>query len=168
MSSELRSMEKNIQSTEVLEDASFWKRVSVAMCHKTIAYVDDGFGDRTPVCREDTHYRADSDSRIYAAIPGRTRIGPVIQFHIIQFVGTHGIEIQIPTTRTPNRTSRVVIRQGVNCNAAELHFSNHTSIELLLDRSVAVESEPCSTEMEQSRIEETYVTQYEIPTNPAY
>ena len=29
-----------------------------------------------------THPRADSDSRIYAAIPGRTVIGPVIQVHI--------------------------------------------------------------------------------------
>ena len=36
--------------------------------------------------------------------------------------------------------------------------------ESLMERSVAKESELCSTEMEQSRIEETDATQFEIPT----
>ena len=54
------TLEKSIQFTKVCEDASFWKRVSIGMCHKTIADVDDGFGDRTPACREYTHPRADS------------------------------------------------------------------------------------------------------------
>ena len=43
-----------------------------------------------------------------------------------------------------------------------------TSSELLLERSVAKESEPCFTEMEQSSIEETHATQFEIQTNPVY
>ena len=47
---------------------------------------------------ECAHPRADSDSRIYAATPGRTIIGPVIQVHIKQFLGTHGIEMRIPST----------------------------------------------------------------------
>ena len=51
---------------------------------------------------EKTHPRAESDSRIYAAIPVRTIIGPVLQVHISQFLGTHGIEIQIPSTTTPD------------------------------------------------------------------
>ena len=45
---------------------------------------------------------------------------------------------------------------------------NPTSSELLLERYVAKESEPCSTELEQSRIRETHATQFEIPTNPVY
>ena len=53
------------------------------MHYRTIADVDDGFG----ACREHAHPRADSDSRIYAAIPGRTVIGPVFQVHIRQFLG---------------------------------------------------------------------------------
>ena len=53
--------------------------------------------------------RADSDSRIYAAI---LSLEPVIQVHIIQFPGTHGIEIQIPSTTTPNRTPWVLICRG--------------------------------------------------------
>ena len=45
---------------------------------------------------------------------------------------------------------------------------NPTSSELLLERSVAKESELCSTEMEQSSIEETHATQFEIQTIPVY
>ena len=35
-------------------------------------------------------------------------------------------------------------------------------------RSIAKGSELCSTLLEQSRIEETHATQYEIPTDPVY
>ena len=54
----------------------------------------------------------------------------------------------------------------------ELHLRdpghNPTSSELLLDRFIAKERELCSTEMDQSRIEETHATQFEIQTNPVY
>ena len=73
-------------------------------------------------------------------------IGPVIQVHIFQFLGTHGIEVQIPSTTNPKRTSWVS----------------------LLERSIAKESEPFSTEMEQSRIEETHATHSKHPTNLVY
>ena len=62
------TLEKSLQFTKVCEDASFWKRLPIGVCYKTIADVDNGFGDRTPACREFSHPRADSDSRIYAAI----------------------------------------------------------------------------------------------------
>ena len=41
------TLEKDFHFTKVCEDASFWKRVSIEMCYKTIADADDGFGDRT-------------------------------------------------------------------------------------------------------------------------
>ena len=48
------------------------------------------------------HQHAESThSGLHAAIPGRTVIGPVVQVHTIQFLGTHGIEIQIPSTTEP-------------------------------------------------------------------
>ena len=54
----------------------------------------------------------------------------------------------------------------------ELHLRdpghNPTSSELLPERSIAKESGPCSTVLEQSRIEETHATQFEIPANPVY
>ena len=42
-----------------------------------------------------------------------------------------------------------------------------TSSELLLE-TVTVKSEPCSSEMEQSSIEETHATQFENQTNAVY
>ena len=39
--------------------------------------------------------RAESDSRFFAAIPERTLLRPVLQVHIVRFLGTHGIEVQI-------------------------------------------------------------------------
>ena len=68
--------------------------------------------------------RADNASRIYAAIPGRTTIGPVAQVHNTQFLGTRGIEIQIPSTTKPNRTSWVVLCRGKNRFVDELHLRN--------------------------------------------
>ena len=53
------------------------KEFSIGMCHKTILGVDDGFGDRT----------APSDSRIYVTIPGQSVFGPVLQVHVIQYLG---------------------------------------------------------------------------------
>ena len=58
------TQKKEIQFTQVCEDASFFGRVSVGMCYKAIADVDDGFGDRSPACTRITHRRVDSDSRL--------------------------------------------------------------------------------------------------------
>ena len=81
------------------------KESSIGMCHKTIADVDDDFGDRTPACREYTHPRADSVPQFHDEL----LLDQFLQVHIKQFLGTHGIEIQIPSTTTPNRSSWVVI-----------------------------------------------------------
>ena len=136
------------------------------MCYKTAADVDDGFGDRTRACRERTHPRANSNSRIFAAIPERTVIGPVRQVHIVKFLGTHGIEIQIPSTTTKERNSWVVLYRGKNRFVDALPHRdpghNPTSKEFLLERSIAKESEPCATESEQSLIEETHAKQSKI------
>ena len=126
---------------------------------KTVADVDNGFGDRTPACREYTHPREDKHFRIYVAIPERTVIGPGIQVHIRQFLGTHGIEIQVPSTTTPCR--------GKNRLVYELHFRD-PGHKITFGTIYAKESEPCSTELEHSRIEETHATQSNNPPNPVY
>ena len=65
-----------------------------------------------------------------------------------------------------------MVCRGKNSYVDELHLNdpdhNPASSVLLLERSVATESEPCSTEMEQSSIEETHTKQFEIHTNPVY
>ena len=112
-----------------------------------------GFGDRTPACREYTHPRADSHSRVHASIPERTVIGLVLQVHFVKFLGTHGIEIQMPSTTTKKSNPLgVVICRGKTRFVDELlhrdQGHNPTSSELLLERSIAKESEPCATELE--------------------
>ena len=47
-------MEKDFQFTRICEHAMFVRRVSFRMSYRTIPDVDDGFGDRTPACREYT------------------------------------------------------------------------------------------------------------------
>ena len=51
---------------------------------------------------------------------------------------------------------------------SEIQDTIPQSSELHSERSIAKEGEPCSTELEQSRIEETHATQFKIPTNPVY
>ena len=90
----------------------------------------------------------------------------------MHLLGTHGIEVQIPSMTNPKRTSWVLICGGNNRYVDEIHLRdpghNPTSSELLLERFIAKESELCSTEIEQSRIEETHATQFEIPMDPVY
>ena len=64
--------------------AAFWELVSVGMRCKTIPDVDDGVGGRTPACREYTHLREQTNSRIYAAIAGNTIIGPVLHGRMVK------------------------------------------------------------------------------------
>ena len=109
MSSEIRNTGEKFPIYKSLWRHVILERVSIGMSYKTLLGVDDGFGDRTPACWDYTLPRADSDSRIYAAIPGQTIIGPVLQVYIIQFLGIKGIEIQIPSTTTKERTSWGVI-----------------------------------------------------------
>ena len=72
------------------------------MSDKTIPDVNDGFGNRAPASREYTVPREDPNSIIFVTLPGQTIIGPVLQAHILQYLGISGIEIQIPSTTTKN------------------------------------------------------------------
>ena len=56
--------------------------------------------------------------------PGGTVIGPVVAYHVVQFLGTHGIEIEIPSPNRAERTSWVMICQGKNRYVDELHIQN--------------------------------------------
>ena len=102
------------QFARVCGAAAFWELVSVGMRYKTVPDVDDDFGGRTPECREYTHPREHTNSRVYAAIPGNTIIGPVLQVHMIKFLDNYGVEIQIPSTATQDRTCLVIMCRGKN------------------------------------------------------
>ena len=73
------TLDNEIQYTRMCENEPIFHKVFVGMCYTTVAGVDDGFGERTQACREYSHLCADSNSRIHAAMPERTVIGPVLQ-----------------------------------------------------------------------------------------
>ena len=132
----------------VCRAAAFWELV------KTIPDVDDGFGGRTPACKEYTHLREQGNFRIYAAIPGNTIIGPVLQVHMGKFLDNYGIEIQILSTATQDHNSCVIICRGKNRYVENFPLQDprraHTSSELLLERPIAKSNEPCDVEMRSS------------------
>ena len=92
-----------------------------------------------PSCREYTLPGEDSDSRIYAAIPGQTTSGPVLQVHITRYLDISGTAIQILSTTTKDRTSWVVICRGKS-RYVELHLNdpdhNPTCSELLEPKGI--------------------------------
>ena len=51
--------------SQICGAAVFWELVSVSMRYKTIPDVDDGFGGRTPVRKEYSHPRENTNSRIF-------------------------------------------------------------------------------------------------------
>ena len=139
------------QFTRICELASFVHRIDLGMKHKTIPDVDDGFGDFVLAWREYILLRLDLNSRVFAAIPGGTVIGPVLEVHIVLVHGKHGLEIKISSSNDPNRTSWVVICRGKNQFVNELPVPNPgpnlTSSEVLEERQ---EIEFCSVEQEPS------------------
>ena len=161
------TLETEVQFANICKDAAFICEVAVGRLYRTALDVDDGVGDRTPACREDTHPRAGSDSKLFASLRERTIFGPVLQVHIINFLFNYGIEIEIPSTTSPPRTSWVVICRGQKRYGEELpHVEpgpNPTRKELLQERAVAKETESSAAETNQSRIMEAHASQEFLP-----
>ena len=66
-------------------------------------------GSIVPLCREYTFSRAHPESRVYAAILGRTIIGPVNEVRIVKILEGYGLDISTISTLNPTETSHVVI-----------------------------------------------------------
>ena len=132
--------------------AAFRELVSVGMRYKTIPDVDDGYGGRTPACREHTYPPDQANSRVYAAIPRNTIIGPVLHVNMVKCLDNCGIKIPIHSTATQDQTSWAIIYRGKDRYVENLPLENqgrvHTSSELLLERFFANSNEPCDVEME--------------------
>ena len=83
----------------------------------------------------------------FAAIPGRTNIGPVIEVHVVQIMETHGLEIAVPSKREHVTMSWVLISRGKNRSVDELRTpnvsQNVTSAELLSDQENSTETDLC-------------------------
>ena len=124
------------------------------MSNKTIPDVDGGFGDFIPVCREFSFPRADPRSRAYAAIPGGTVIGPVIEVHVVQLLGNHGLEIKNSISKK-SRTNILGCDTSRKESICERIAYPRSRSQLLTERAIAEEGEPCSAELELSGTEET-------------
>ena len=84
-------------------------QVSAGMNSKTRPDGDDGFGQIIPYCREYILSRAHPQSRIFAALPGGTIIGPVIEVQIVKIIDHCGFEIAVPSPNDRERTFYVMI-----------------------------------------------------------
>ena len=76
--------------------AVFWTRVEAGDYFITKPNFQIGWGGLTPQCREYILSGGHPHSRIFAAIPGGTINGPVIKVHVVQILGTHGLEVAVP------------------------------------------------------------------------
>ena len=111
---DFESLSQTIQFTRVCEDASFGHRVPAGMNHKTRPDEDDGFWQIIPLCREYTLSRVSPQSRAFAAIPGGTIIGPVIEVQVLK--------IAIPSPNDSTRTPYVMISRGKSQFVDEVHI----------------------------------------------
>ena len=105
---DVESLSETIKFTRFCEDAAFWYPVSAAMNYWTKPDEDDGFGEVISLCREYTLSRENPQSTAYAAIPGETIVGPVIEVHIVKIPVDFELAIAIPSPNNPRRTGHLM------------------------------------------------------------
>ena len=129
---------------------------------------DDGFGQLTQLCRECTLSRVKIQSRAFAAIPGGTIIGPVIEVQIVKILDQYGLEIAIPSPfPSPTRTSCVMISRGTCRFVDDVHIPNaelRSSAELLSEVQKSGGGESCLAQSKTS-IQETGAVHVTSQTN---
>ena len=131
--------------SKLCEDAWLKLRVSAGMMCKTRLDEDDGKRHLVPLGREYIHSRANPQSRVFVAIPGRTVIGPVLKVQIAKILGQLGLEIAIPSPHNHETSTHVVITRGTNRFVDEVHehkveFRPSTELLSALQKSEGRES----------------------------
>ena len=94
-------------------------------------------------------------------------IGPVIEVHVVQVFGNHGLECDIPSPNNPKRTSWVVISSGKSRFVDEVHIPNaelRSSAELLTGLQKAEGGESCLG-LSKTSIQETGAVHVTSPTS---
>ena len=130
--------------SKLCEDAWLSHRVSAGMMYKTRPDEDDGKRQLVPLGREYIQSRANPQSLVFAAIPGRTVIGPVLRVPIVKILGQPGLEIAIPP-HNHETTTHVIISRGTNRFVDEVHdhkveFRHSTELLSALQKSEGRES----------------------------
>ena len=72
---------------------------------------------------ENTYPREQAYSRVYAAIPENTIIGPVLHVNMVKFLDNCGIELSIHSTATQDQTSWVMLDTEERTDTWRIHLS---------------------------------------------
>ena len=150
---DFESLSDKIRLTRVCEDAVFTHRVSAGMSYKTRPDEDDGFWQLIPLY---TLSRVNPQSRAFAAIPGGTLIGPIIE-----------VQIAIPSPNERDRTSCVALSRGKSRFVDEIHIPKaelRSSAALLSGFQKSEEGESCLAQSKTS-IQETGAAHVKSPTS---
>ena len=77
-----------------------------------------------PLCREYTFSRVNHQCRAFAAIPGGTISGPVVEVQIVKILLQDGLGIAMPSPDDRERTSYGMISRGKSRFVDEIHIPN--------------------------------------------
>ena len=124
------------------------------MSYKTIPDEDDGFGQLIPLCREFTIFRVNPQSKAFAAIPGGTITGPVIEVQIVKILDHYGLEIAIPARTEKERTTYVMISSKKSRLVDEVSIPKvelRSSAELFSFKNLKEENPACHSRRLASR-----------------
>ena len=135
------SIHKGLRSRIVRAPGFSWYELQ-----KTRPDEDDVFGQIIPSCRENTFSRLSLQSRAFAAIPGGTIIGPVIEVQIVKILDQYGLVIAIPSPNDGEQTSYEMISRGRSRFVDESHMPKaepRSSAELLTECQKSEGGESC-------------------------
>ena len=104
--------------------AKFYHPVEEENYKITTPLEDDGWGRRTSRCKEYTGPRNQEDSRPYASIDANQEIGPGLNIGIATILDVLGIEVQVPSLSTPERSIWILISRGYERFVNEIHRHN--------------------------------------------
>ena len=108
---DFESLSETIRFTRVCGLASFLHRYQL-VCASYLDLTRTTVLGSIRVCRICTLSRVNPHSRAFAAIPGGTIIGPVIEVQIVKILDQYGLEIAIPSPNDRQRTSHVMVSSG--------------------------------------------------------
>ena len=91
-------------------------------------------------------FSSEPQSTAFAASPGGTIIGPVIEIQIVKMIDQYGLEFAIPSPNDTERTSYVLISREKSRYVDDVHIPNaelRSSAELLNERQTSEGGESC-------------------------
>ena len=143
------ALSNRTQFSKLCEDARFQHRVSARMYFRTRLDEDDGWERIVPLCWKNTFSRAHLESQVFAAIPGGTVFGPVLEVQIVKILGLPGLGISISSTLKHETTPQFVITRGTDRLVYE-NFGHknelRSSAELISAFQKSEGREPCVEE----------------------